>query len=78
MPFLKSFLNAAKTTSEIAAPIVAGAFGGPAAAAATQKVIGAVDQKKSPQAGSFTPSTAGDVAEARSGDRSRMKRQYGM
>jgi hypothetical protein len=79
MPFLKNFVKAAKNVSEVAAPIVAGALGGPVAAQATKQVIGKLDSSKHAAApASFTPSTAGDVSEARSGDRSRMKRQYGM
>lgn len=85
MPFLKNLMNIGKQAGKAAVPIIAGGFatalGGPAAGAAvstgTKKIIGALD--KGPAApGSFTPSSAGDVAEARSGDRSRMKRQYGM
>lgn len=77
MPFLKNFIGAAKTASEVAAPIVAGALGGPAAAAGVKAVINKLDPHVV-QPTSFTPSTSGDVQEARTQDRSRMKRQYGM
>jgi hypothetical protein len=69
MAFLKSLLGAAKTATATAAPIVAGAFGGPAAAAGVKYV----ESKLGAQ-----PGRASSIVEARSQDRQRMNRQYGI
>ena len=76
MAFLKKLLGAATKATEVAAPIVAGAFGGPAAAAGVKAGIGMIDRPK--KMGVFTPSSAHSIDDARSQDRARMKSKYGV
>jgi hypothetical protein len=84
--FLKKMIQGGAKVAEVAAPIVGGALGGPAGAAAGQALSGGIKKVASQRAlggsgasgpGQFVPSSAGSVEEARTQDRARMKRQYG-
>lgn len=88
MSFLKSLLGDAEEVAGAAAPVVGGIFGGPVGAAAGaaigKRLVTKGQQTKASgaRAGSgrpsFTPSSAGDVAEARTQDKQRMSDQYGI
>jgi hypothetical protein len=72
MGFVKSLIGAGESVAKVAAPIVAGAFGGPLAAAA---VAGA--ESKIPQIGAVAkPSSAGSISQARVQDKQRMASKY--
>ena len=84
--FQKIIQGGAKV-AEIAAPIVGGAIGGPAGAAAGQMAAKGIKKVASARAlggagsgghGSFTPSSAGSLGEARTQDKKRMQDQYGL
>lgn len=73
MAFLKSLLHGAETAAKIAAPIVAGAFGGPIAAAGVSAAENKLSKRKVASA-----SSASSIGEARSQDKARMSQQYGL
>lgn len=88
MSFFKKLVQDVAKVGEVAAPIIGGIVGGPAGAAvgkmasrgikaaSTPKAVGGPGFN--PHAPSFTPSSSGDVAEARSQDKKRMSDQYGI
>lgn len=86
--FLQKVIQTGAKVAEKAAPIVGGALGGPVGAAAGARVAQGVQKIASNRHlggqgmpgghGSFTPSSAGSLPEAKAQDRTRMRKQYGM
>jgi hypothetical protein len=85
--FLKKAIQAGAKVAEVAAPVAGAVLGGPAGAAAGAKLAGSIKKvastkalggKGSGGAGSFTPSTASSIADARAQDKTRMQKQYGI
>jgi hypothetical protein len=83
----KKMIQAGAKAAEIAAPIVGGALGGPAGAKVGQMAAGGIKKiASSPKLGgagsqgqgTFIPSSASSIGDARAQDKSRMKDQYGI
>lgn len=78
MSVLKNLIKAGSTATSIAAPIVAGAVGGPAAAMAAGTAAGALNKKIQGMPDRGLGRGASSLQQARSQDKARMKRSYGI